>query len=45
MGGDFVHVYKNEQGVFCPGDYVRIPYKIGEKQLSVFGSRGGKIAP
>ena len=25
-GGDFVHVYKNEQGGFCPGgDYVRIP--------------------
>ena len=26
-GGDFVHVYKNEQGGFCPGggggDYVR----------------------
>ena len=23
MGGDFVHVYKNEQGGFCPGgDFV-----------------------
>ena len=25
--GDYVHVYKNEQGGFCPGDIVRIPIR------------------
>ena len=45
-GGGILSTYtKMSRGGFVRGDYVRIPYKIGEKQLSVFGSRGGKIAP
>ena len=38
MGGDFVHVYKNEQGGFCPGGFCPTlePMMVfSDKQISI----------
>ena len=47
-GGDFVHVYKNEQGVFCPGgilSYTHLDTLNIFIRMAIINSRGNRETP